>query len=128
MVLTLQKLPDWLAGTQEVMSRPFRENVSLEDLAGFLRDLALMVGAGVPILEALLTIEAEGAMGEQPRLVGLSKSLLDDLNAGASVSEAFGRHTDVFPESVRNLVAIGEKSGKLPDTRWGGRARGRLSA
>ena len=112
-VLTLQKLPDWLAGTQEVMSRPFRENVSLEDLAGFLRDLALMVGAGVPILEALRTIEAEGAMGEQPRLVGLSRSLLDDLNAGASVSEAFGRHTDVFPESVRNLVAIGEKSGKL---------------
>ena len=112
-VLSLRRLPSWVAGTQEIMSRPFRERVSLEDLAGFLRDLALMVGAGVPILEALRTIESEGAMGEQRRLVGLSKSLLDDLSAGASVSDAFGRHTDVFPESVCNLVAIGEKSGKL---------------
>lgn len=112
-VLALQRLPNWAAGTQEFLLRPFRESVSHEDLAGFLRDLALMVGAGVPILEALRTIEAEGEMGEQRRLVGLSKSLLDDLNAGAAVSEAFARHSDVFPETVRNLVAIGEKSGTL---------------
>ena len=112
-VLALQRLPKWIAGTQELISRPFREHVSHEDLAGFLRDLALMVGSGVPMLEALRTIAAEGEMGEQPRLVGLSKSLLDDLNAGSSVSDAFSRHPDVFPESVRNLVIIGDKSGKL---------------
>lgn len=112
-VLALHRLPPWLANLQDIVLRPFRPTVRREDLAGFLRDLALMTGAGVPMLEALRALEAEGDLGDQPRLSGLARRLLDDLNAGSSVSDAFGRHPDVFPESVRNLVAIGDKTGNM---------------
>lgn len=112
-VLALYRLPAWLASVQEVAMRPFRQPVRREDLAGFLRDLALMTGAGVPMFDALRAIESEGEMGDQPRMAGLARRLLEDLNAGASVSDAFARHPDVFPESVRNLVAIGDRSGNM---------------
>lgn len=112
-VLALHRLPEWLSTIQELLLRPFRPTVRTEDLAGFLRDLALMTGAGVPMLEALHAIEAEGNIGDQQRLIGLSRRLLEDLTAGASVSDAFARHPDVFPETVRNLVAIGDQSGNM---------------
>lgn len=112
-VLALHRLPGWLASLQEVVLRPFRAPVRREDLAGFLRDLALMTGAGVPMLDALQAIESEGEAGDQPRIASLARRLLDDLNAGASVSDAFARHPDAFPESVRNLVAIGDRSGNM---------------
>jgi type II secretory pathway component PulF len=112
-VLDLQRLPAWLASAQDVVLRPFRPTVRAEDLAGFLRDLALMTGAGVPMIDALRAIEAEDDEVTQSRLSGLAQRLLNDLNAGASVSEAFMRHPDVFPETVRNLVSIGEQSGNM---------------
>lgn len=112
-VLMLYRLPSWLATAQSILLRPFRQPIRREDLAGFLRDLALMSNAGVPMLDALRAIESEGDLGNQPRLSRLARRLLDDLNAGASISDAFARHPDVFPESVRNLVSIGDRSGNM---------------
>ncbi len=59
-VLTLQRLPGWLgdvgAGLRKLTGRGLR----LEDLAGLLRDLSLMLAAGVPAIEALRTLVEEG--------------------------------------------------------------------
>lgn len=112
-VLALHRLPHWLANLQDILLRFFRPAVRREDLAGFLRDLALMTGAGVPVFEALHALESEGDLGDQPGLRSLARRLLDDLNAGSSVSDTFARHPDIFPETVRNLVAIGDKTGNM---------------
>ncbi|MEW5889538.1 MAG: type II secretion system F family protein [Pseudomonadota bacterium] len=113
-VLTLLRLPDWSSGAFDLVARMFRQQVRREDLEGFLRDLGRMLEAGVPALDALLTLRDEGRAIGNAAVAGLASRLHDDLNAGLSMTETFVRHPDVFPETVRNLVAIGDQSGNMP--------------
>lgn len=112
-VIGLWKLPAWLGAGADALSRPFRTRVRGEDLAGFLRDLALMMRAGVPALDALATLVDENRATGNTAMSAVAKSILDDLNAGVGMTTAFNRHSGVFPETVRNLVAIGDQTGTL---------------
>lgn len=84
---------------------------SSKDVAGLMRDLAVMVNSGIPLLEAFRVIAEDDSSEADKAITQLSRFMLDDLGAGASVSETFARQSDVFPESVRSLVTIGEASG-----------------
>ncbi|WP_439520944.1 type II secretion system F family protein [Hydrogenophaga sp.] len=86
---------------------------SSKDVAGLMRDLAVMVNSGIPLLEALRVIAEDDSTEADKAITHLSRLMLDDMGAGASVSETFGRQSDVFPESVRSLVSIGEASGNM---------------
>lgn len=112
-VLTLQRLPGWLgdvgAGLRKLTGRGLR----LEDLAGLLRDLSLMLAAGVPAIEALRTLVEEGGQTGNHAAGRVAKRLADDLMSGIPMAAAFDRYPDVFPETVRNLVTIGDQSGTL---------------
>lgn len=112
-VITLWRLPNWLAFVVDWLARLFRNRLRDEDLVGFLRDLGLMMGAGVPAMEALRTLIDEGDQGNQRAVAQLARHIRDDLNGGVGLTESFNRHPDVFPETVRNLVAIGEQSGTM---------------
>ena len=112
-VLKLYRLPGWLSGLFSSGGGMFSSGVSREDIAGFLRDLAVMTGAGVPMLESLRAIAEENEYADNPRLANVAQSLINDLDSGASVSEAFNRHADIFPETVRNLVNIGDETGSV---------------
>ncbi len=112
-VVSLWRLPAWLAGTIDMSMGLFRQQVRTEDLAGFLRDLGLMMRAGVPALEGLKTLVDESDMSGNKAVSSVARHMCDDLNAGVSMTEAFNRHPNVFPETVRNLVAIGDQSGTL---------------
>ncbi|MFN3375689.1 MAG: type II secretion system F family protein [Burkholderiaceae bacterium] len=112
-VITLWRLPNWLAFVVDWLARLFRNRLRDEDLVGFLRDLGLMMGAGVPAMEALRTLVDEGEQGNQRAVAQLARHIRDDLNGGVGLTESFNRHPDVFPETVRNLVAIGEQSGTM---------------
>src|ERR1035437_4494302 len=82
------------------------------ELSGLLRVLAVMTRAGVPIVEALKVIAAESDSA-QKHIAATARPLISEPDAGASVSEAFNRHPNLFPESVRNMMAIGEESGTI---------------
>jgi general secretion pathway protein F/type IV pilus assembly protein PilC len=110
-VINLLRLPAWLGELLHGLMGLFRRRLSTEDLVGILRDMGLMMGAGVPALEALRTLSDEGRQGGNMAVTHLVDSLRDDLNSGVSLYETFERHPDVFPETVRNLIAIGEQSG-----------------
>lgn len=110
-VLTLRRLPDPLAEAWGLLKRLLRRGIRPEHAAGFLRDLAVMSGAGVPMLDALRSMGEE--RGEQPEVAEIANRLLDDLDGGASITETFARHPDIFPETVQNLVAIGDQSGQF---------------
>ena len=112
-VLNLWRFPSWMGGIADVLLHLFRRQVRSEDLAGFLRDLGLMMRAGVPALEALSTLVEESNSVGNRAMAHVARNMLDDLNAGVGMTEAFNRHPGVFPETVRNLVSIGDQTGTL---------------
>lgn len=111
-VLTLEALPRWVTLLNDARLKLFRHNVRPVDLAGFLRDMGIMLEAGVPFMEALRTLMEDGS-GDQG--VGNIASLVyTDMGSGMRLPQSMGRNPDVFPEVVRNLAEIGDQSGTLP--------------
>ena len=111
-VLSLYRLPDWVASVLGAAGGVTGQTLPPLELSGLLRDLAVMTRAGVPILEGLKAMAAEKD-SSQRRIAATARLLISALDAGASVSEAFNRYPNIFPESVRNLMAIGEESGAI---------------
>ena len=111
-VLQLYRLPNWVAGIFSATGNTFGQKLAPIELSGLLRDLAVMTKAGVPIIESLKAI-AEESDKSQKRIASTARLLISALDAGAPISEAFNRHPNIFPESVRNLMSIGEESGTV---------------
>ncbi|MGH8084321.1 MAG: type II secretion system F family protein [Lysobacter sp.] len=112
-VILLHRLPGWLAETQRSLSHLLRPTIRAPELAGMLRDMAVMTSSGIPVLEALQAVSQEVGTGRPSNAARVARNLLDELDAGASMSEAFGRYPDTFPETVRNLVMIGDETGTM---------------
>ena len=74
------------------------------------RQLAGLVGAGLPLERALSALADEQ---EQPRQRELLAALRAEVNAGQSLSQALGRHPREFSEVYRAVIAAGEQSGAL---------------
>lgn len=76
------------------------------------RTLALMVGAGVPILEALnITSEVVGN-------TVISEALKDSarqVEKGFPIAFSFARHPEAFPFLLSQMVAVGEETGKMDE-------------
>lgn len=112
-VVTLWRLPQVVSNAVEALSRFRRWRVRPEDLAGFLRDMGLMLKAGVPTLDALNTLAEEGALVGNKAVAQIANRMADDLSSGITLAQALARYPDVFPETVCNLAAIGEQSNTL---------------
>jgi general secretion pathway protein F len=84
--------------------------VSLDDVAMMTRQLATLVGAGIPLVESV------GALIEQMEKLQLKRVLtqvVDRLNEGSSLAKALEAHPRVFPNLYTSMVAAGEASGNL---------------
>ncbi len=112
-VLTLYRCPAWLNGILVTLGTLFRPAITSRDLSGLLRDLSLMLQSGIPIIDGLRTVAAEIRFGTMAGTAAVAGLLHEDLEGGATVSQAFDRHPDLFPEIVRNLIRIGNESGNL---------------
>lgn len=112
-VISLWRLPRAMTATYETLRQLFQRDIPAEDLAGFLRDMGVMLRAGVPALDALRTVISEGQTSSSPGIAQVARQMHKDLDAGISISDAFARRPDVFPETVRNMMAIGDQSGNL---------------
>ena len=85
---------------------------STADLCLFTRQLATMIGAGIPLLESF-EILAEQA-GDQNKGFGLGLQECADLvRGGTEISEAMTKFPKIFPEIYINMVKAGEASGQL---------------
>ncbi|UYG06080.1 type II secretion system F family protein [Halomonas sp. M4R1S46] len=80
------------------------------DIMLFARQMATMIRAGVPVLQAFQVV-AESL--KKPAMSGLVQELMNDVAAGASFSEALKRHPEHFDRLFSNLVEAGEQSGSL---------------
>jgi type IV pilus assembly protein PilC len=76
------------------------------------RTLSLMVGAGVPILEAL-NITAD--VVNNSVISEALRSSAREIERGFPVAYAFGRHPEAFPFLLSQMVAVGEQTGKMDE-------------
>ena len=79
-------------------------------LAIFTRQLASLVGAGLPIERALTVLAEEASDKRQQNLLA---ALRAQINGGASLAKALADHPREFDDTFRAVVAAGEQSGEL---------------
>ena len=84
--------------------------VSVSDVATMTRQLATLVGAGIPLVEA---VSALAEQVEKLELLRILTQVRDRLNEGTSFAKALEEHPKVFPSLYTNMVAAGEASGML---------------
>ena len=84
--------------------------IKQKDIAIFTRQLATMMKAGVPLLQAF-DIVARGSTN--PRLTKLLNEIRNDVETGTSLSTAFRKHPLHFDSLYCNLVDAGEAGGIL---------------
>jgi type IV pilus assembly protein PilC len=83
--------------------------VRISCIARWARTLATMFAAGVPLVEALESVA--GASGNYEYYVATMK-IRSEVSTGSSLTSSM-QGTDVFPNMVIQMVAIGEESGSL---------------
>jgi type IV pilus assembly protein PilC len=80
------------------------------DIAVFSRQLATMLGAGIPLVQAF---EIVGVGHEKPAMQKLILDIKSNLEAGSSLHEALAKHPLYFDDLYLNLVEAGEQAGAL---------------
>ena len=94
----------------EIKIPGFSDRIGLKDISIMARQLATMISAGLSLLRALTIL------AEQTENQALARVILDvrsDIEGGRSLSAALGRHPDVFPPLMINMVRAGEVGGFL---------------
>lgn len=116
-LLKMGMYPIWLgAASEAAASRSFNtllqffgERVSFKEKILFTKQLAVLLKAGVPLLQALelLSEQFEGTMRS------IIVELKDTIKQGQSLAEGLARYPKVFDNIYMQLVRAGEASGKL---------------
>ena len=81
-----------------------------EDIAVFSRQLATMLAAGIPMVQAF---EIVGAGHDKPAMQKLILDIKADIEGGTSLHEALAKHPLHFDDLFCNLVHAGEQAGAL---------------
>src|SRR6516165_288224 len=84
--------------------------VNAGDIAVFSRQLATMLTAGIPLVQAF---EIVGAGHEKPSMQKLILDVKADVEGGTSLHEALGKHPLYFDDLYVNLIEAGEQAGAL---------------
>ncbi|MFQ5580643.1 MAG: type II secretion system inner membrane protein GspF [Nitrospiria bacterium] len=95
------------------LSRPvslFSEKVTLAETAVMTRQLATLVGAGIPLLEALTAL-TEQIEKEAAKKIWVE--VRDGVKEGSSLADALARFPGTFSSLYRQMVRAGEASGTL---------------
>ncbi len=98
------------AGTQSLGKNFSRKVFNATNLAVWTRQLAGLVGSGLPLERALTALTDEA---EDPRQRELVAHLRAEVNAGSPFAQALGSAPREFDEVYRGVVAAGEQSGAL---------------
>src|SRR5580658_5051214 len=80
------------------------------DIAIFSRQLATMLAAGIPLVQAF---EIVGNGNDKPAMQKLILDIKADVEGGTSLHESLGKHPLYFDDLFVNLVEAGEQAGAL---------------
>lgn len=84
--------------------------VVTKDLVIFTRQFAVMIDAGLPLVQCLQIL---GDNHENPTFKRVIAQVKNDVESGQTFAEAVGRHPQVFDALFVNLIAAGEIGGIL---------------
>jgi len=84
--------------------------VKVKDKVIFSRQLSTLINAGLPLVQALRTVNDQTPSKAFKVVIG---KVIADVEAGSTLSVAMGRHPQVFNRVFVSLVAAGETSGTL---------------
>ena len=87
-----------------------KSRVTTKDRITFTRQLATLIGAGLPLATSLRTV------AEQTQSKGMKavvEEILTSVESGKSLHEAFAQHSDIFNGVYLALIQAGETSGTL---------------
>jgi type IV pilus assembly protein PilC len=87
-----------------------KKKIVAKDICFFARQLATMMPAGVPLVQALDII---GQGHEKPSMRELVLGLKADIEGGTNLTDALRKHPVYFDDLFCNLVQAGEQSGAL---------------
>lgn len=90
--------------------RFLRERVSTQELAVATRQLATLVGAGIPLVESLNALVDQI---DSEHFKAVWADVKQRVNEGAGIGDALGTHPRVFSGLYINMVRAGESSGAL---------------
>lgn len=88
----------------------FNNKVSTKARIAFTRQLATLVGAGLPLSNSLHMIAEET---EDKPTKALVEEIVAQVEAGRTLHDAFAKHPEVFNKVYLSLIAAGEASGTL---------------
>lgn len=92
-------------------SLPFlKQKVKGKDVVIFSRQFSTMINAGLPIVQCL---EMLGTQEQNKTFKKIILTVKEDIEGGATLSEALGKYPDIFDQLFVNLVAAGEAGGIL---------------
>ena len=84
--------------------------ITTTDIAIFSRQLATMLGAGIPLVQAFEIVGAGHENAAMQKLIGAIKL---DVEGGSSLAESIAKHPLYFDDLFVNLVEAGEQAGAL---------------
>jgi type IV pilus assembly protein PilC len=84
--------------------------VKIKAVTQFARQLSTLQDAGLPILRSLRILEEQQKSGTFKKVIGC---VGDDIEGGATLSEALARHPRAFDRLLVGMVAAGETGGVL---------------
>ncbi len=86
--------------------------ISTKDKIVFTRQLATLIGAGLPLAQSMRTVLEQT---NNKRMQQVVEDIIVDIESGKPLSDAFGKHPEVFDKVYIALVSAGEASGTLDD-------------
>lgn len=94
---------EWLLGIR---------GIGLGDIAVFSRQFATMINAGLSLVRTLSILEEQAGHRKLRAVIG---DVRTEIEGGATLSHALGRHPEAFSNLYVNMVKAGEAGGVLDD-------------
>ena len=107
-VMTPDRIDEDMSGVG--LFQRFRNKVTMKDKIVFTRQFATLIGAGLPLSNSLRTVIEQTESKPMQKVV---ESILVDVEAGKTLTQACEKYPDVFNKVYIALLRAGEASGSL---------------
>ena len=91
----------------------FSGRITTKDKVVFTRQLATLIGAGLPLAQSLRTVQEQTT---NKRMQEIVQEIISDVEGGKSLSDSFAKHPEAFNKVYVALISAGETSGTMDDS------------
>ena len=109
---TAAPLSETFASMQKSFENLFKPTLKIDEKIAFIRQIATMTDAGIPIHDVLEDIVKNS---KNRLLQEILSSVANDINAGKSMSQALKPHKEHMGHIVMAMTELGEKTGNFPE-------------